>query len=309
MKTLHLLRSALFPLAVAASIGVAHAQTYDGSPYTAWASDYSGSEANTLLLWKFDNPTPRGNSAGATHGATVVTSTVEGVPRTEAGVAGGKFGEAFYIPERVNADRNYARITGSAATLLGTTIPALSVEFWFKPIDPATPSAYFVDYQFTSNRGMQLQLVKATDGTGSLSFSVGNGQNIIVDGKEVKAPGSTFSIQTGVLDWNVDQWYHVAVTFEEVGNESVLKVFRDGSLLASGSREDFGSMVDNGIVWRVGNRLGSNFSSMPGYMDNFRISNVAYQYAAIPEPSVAAILGLTGVGLLFAAKSRRKSRS
>lgn len=299
MKISALLRSTILSLAVA-SVGMLQAQAYDGSPYTDWTRDYTGSEANTLLLWKFDNPNPRINSAAGTHGATVVTPA-------EAGVAGGKFGDAFYIPERVNANTSYARITGSAATLLGSTIPTLSVEFWFKPIDPLTPSAYFFDYQFTTNEGLQLHLVKETNGTGALQFSVGNGKTIMVDGSEVRAPGSTFTIRSGVVDWNVDQWYHVAVTFEDLGSESVLKIFRDGEELMSGVVEDFGSIVPYSGIWRLGNRVGSNYSSMPGYFDNFRISNIAYQYAAIPEPSVAVIAAIGGLGLLLAARRRRSA--
>ncbi len=186
----------------------------------------------------------------------------------------------------------------------------MSVEFWFRPLEDGVASgnlAYFFDKQYTTKYGLQLRLDNTdSKALGALSFLVGNG----VD--------SNLSLKTGGLEWNADQWYHVAVTFELIGDDATIKIFRDGQQLGSRIGEGFGPMVNSVEVtgtdaknyfWRLGNRLGSSYGSTPGYFDNFRISDVAYQYAApIPEPSVTAILGLTGLGLLLAAHSRRKNK-
>lgn len=288
MKIRALLPSALFCLAVASG-GMLQAQTYDGSPYTDWASDYSGSEPHTLLLWKFDQPSPRSNSAASAY------AVASSGPRTAPGVDGGKFGEALLIPERASGETDFVQASGSISSLFSAS--AMSVEFWFRPLEDGIVSgnlAYFFDKQYNTRYGLQLRLDSSVAGNpGALSFIVGNG----VD--------ANLGVRTGGLDWKADQWYHIAVTFEEINNDATIKIFRDGVMLDSATREGFGPMVNSGSLWRVGNRLGSSYGSLPGYFDNFRISDVAYQYAAIPEPSVAAIVAIGGLGLLLAARRRR----
>lgn len=259
------------------STPLAIAQSYDGSPYTAWQNDYTGNEANTLLLWKFDNDNPSSNYgydySGGGHNATFHSTG------TQTGVSG-KFGTSFLSgPDRSSANDSYARNTASSDVFNGS---ALSVEFWFRPVvDGGTTStlSHMVDKRYADPGVGLLLTFRNTEGgnQGYLALSVGNGTTLA-------------SLNTAGLDWDADTWYHIAVTFENVDGDGIMKIFRDGKEAASRVVDDFGDIDPGTRWWNLANRIGSSYGSMPGYYDNFRISDVAYNYSAIPEPATAMLL-------------------
>ncbi len=259
------------------AVVIATASTLHAAPYTDWQFDYTGNEANTLLLWKFDQPSPRTDSSG--NGKTAVLASPN--PNATTGEEDGKFGQSYYSGTYSNANDSFAQAYSSTSLMSNA---ALSVEFWYRPLDSAIASsnhAYFFDKKFNTTSGIYLRLNNTGGETGTLDLSVGNGSN-------------SASLRTDSLVWSADTWYHIAVTFENVDGDGILKIFRDGNVLAETTADGFGDIATGSNLWRMGNRLGSGYGSVPGYFDNFRISSVAYEYAAIPEPGTTALL-LTAV--------------
>lgn len=257
------------------------------APYVDWMNDYTGDEANTIALWKFDTAGVgvAGNSyAGGVYPTTALTFAANGI---KTGV-GGKFGEALFLSSSTaQADHNWAysgTYTGTLQPLFNAS--AMSVEFWFKPVEltlSSSSSGYLFDQKYTSANGMSFVF----GANHNLIFRVGNGNS-----------ETTAEATTEALSWNAEQWYHLAVTFENVAGDGVLKIYRDGVLVGSTVSEGFGDAAPGTRRYRIGNRGSSNYAPTPGYYDNFRISSVAYEYEAIPEPQVAMQWGL-GASLLI----------
>jgi len=248
-------------------------------PYTGWVDDYTGTEAHTLGLWKFDDSQNYGvNSvADSPYGMNFASKGTEvGVP--------GKFGTSFLSrgtgdePGQSSGNDSYAAITSSATLFNGS---ALSIEFWYSPVVPAGDLgggySYFFDKMKNDSAGVQLRLNNTNEPKQRLTFTVGNGSKIV-------------SANTKELTWEVGTWYHIAVTFENVDGDGVLKIFRDGEELGSTISTGFGDMVTGTQSWKVANRLVSGYSSVPGYYDNFRVSDIAYGYAPVPEPRAVALV-------------------
>lgn len=251
-------------------------------PYTGWIDDYTGTEAHTLGLWKFDDSQNYGvNSASnSPYHEMNMSFASKGV---EVG-APGKFGTSFFSrgtdnePGRSIANDSHATLAGSPALFNGS---ALSIEFWYSPVVPAgelgAGYSYFFDKMKNDPTGVQLRLNNTNEPKQRLTFTVGNGDKVV-------------SANTRELTWEVGAWYHIAVTFENVNGDGVLKIFRDGEELASTVSVNFGDMAAGTQSWRVANRLVSSYSSVPGYYDNFRVSDIAYSFAPVPEPRGIAFM-------------------
>lgn len=256
-----------FPLALlawclAALPGIAE------SPYTAWAEDYTGLEPNTVLLWKFDEPQTGLDSSGNGYD---ISFSREGV---ETGISG-KFGQGFLSvsPKSATSDLNegYAQSAASIPALPGN---AVSIEFWYQPFanEPTEGQgiSYFFDKKYTDAAGAQL-LLSSLDGTSnSMQWVVGNGSRSAV-------------VATGSLVWEAERWYHVAATYENRSGDGVLRIFRDGELLTESIEPDFGDLATGERFFRLANRLGSLYGPVPGTYDNFRISEIAYDYAPFEQ--------------------------
>lgn len=264
---------------------LAAAATGTAAITTDWNQDYTGSEAHTLALFKFDSPTPLKDASD---------HIADGTLNANAAVTpdGGKFGGGLEVPTFSTKNDNNVRFNASAFST-----SAISVEFWFRPlIDGAVSSgsAYLFDKKYTTNTGMELSIWNS----GLLIFTVGNGD----------ISSSLRSDKSGVnLTWNSDQWYHIAATFENVNGNGVLSLYRDGTLLSTNTVAGFGDLSNNTRDWVIGNRSGPSYSSAAGYYDNFRVSDVAYQYAPIPEPTFGWALLPLGAWLL--ARTRKKGAS
>ncbi len=271
------------------------------APYVDWMNDYTGNEANTSFLWKFDTATgvTTDSSGNGVNTGIATTGTSTGDP--------GKFGEAFYSgPDRSSANNSYAQ--GNSASETAFNASALSVEFWYKPLSDTittTTLSYFFDKKFDKPVGLLLRLNNVGTNSQRLEFSVGNGT-------------SSKGLMTEDLTWDPSQWYHIAVTYENLEGDGYLKIFRNGELLAQDTALGFGDLsfehvqrieidpeteeetpVMGTYRFRLANRLGSSYGSAPGYYDNLRVSSVAYEYSMpIPEPGIA-LLGALGLATLF----------
>ncbi len=244
------------------------AQTiYDGSPYTGWNSDYTGNEPHTIGLWKFDDPDPSLDAYdGAANPNSYATAAIN-VADVTTGVSG-KFGEGFSVQSGVDGSRAYV----SQTDIFNAS--ALSVEVWYQtPAVIDTSGWLFHGLGKTTNKGgVGLQVTPT-----QLVLNVGNGSGI-----------STFGV--AAPDWSANTWYHLAVTFENVGGDGVVSIFLNGNRLGGTTLEDFGNLALSDRSFSVGNRNVSTWSPLLGTYDNFRIADVAYHYAAVPEPATAASL-------------------
>lgn len=271
---------ALLSAALCLSAPAAFAQ----SPYTGWAHDYTGSEPNTLLLWKFDDPNPALDSSSGGHNV-VFSGTGTATDVT------GKFNEAFESgPARSTSNDSYARNTSSASVFNGS---AMSVEFWYQPrtdvITGAPVLAYFFDKKYASNNGISLSMLNNGSSTGALYLQLGNGS-------------TSSSLISSDLDWDVNTWYNIAVTYENVAGNGVSNIYRDGELVGTKTTSGFGDLAPGTLWWNLANRLGSTYGSMPGYYDNFRIASKAYNYGPIPEPGSIALLAVSAISLFYLRK-------
>lgn len=276
-----------FHLLVPLVFSFAAAIPAEAAPYTGWASDYTGNEANTLALWKFDSPDPALDSSSGGHSIAFHAGS------TQTGVEG-KFGEAFQsLGPRSTTNSGYAIAADTGGVLNSSE---LSVDFWFRPSfvvsDLAAWNTLFDKSGATS--GLWLRM----NAEGALTLLIGNGT--------VQS-----SVSTGALSWDASTWYNIAVTFKnssgEAGGAAEAQIFVNGFREGGRTLEGFGNLGSNNQNWKIGQRRTQSYSSVPGYYDNFRVSSVAYDYAPIPEPSSLGFLLIGGGALAW--KGRQALRN
>lgn len=241
------------------------------APYTGWASDYTGNEPGTLALWKFDDPSPGADASGNGWDLTYQSiGTQTGVP--------GKFGQAYYsVPPVSTANDSYTQTAVEGSVLFNAS--QMSVDFWFKPaFDTLSGNVYLVDKMRNTSTGLMLRINPA----GSLIFSVGNGTAVS-------------TLTSDLITWDAANWYNIALTYQNVEGDGVLKIFLNGNLVGQQVAADFGDLDAGAQRWRLGNRLVSAYASAPGYYDNFRIADIAYDYAPVPEVTTAGYMLFGGL--------------
>lgn len=253
-------------------------------PYTGWMEDYTGSEAGTLLLWKFDSGAERLDSSPGNKWVissnTTFTKGVFGTP--------GKFGESYYADPASGTEVMAQSVAGGVNDVFNGA--AMSVELWFAPESDTLVTGYLFDKMYNTANGMSLQLTSG----GELKFQIGNGS-------------ITKTLTSSAQDWAAGEWQHVAVTYENVEDVGEAKIYLNGVVIASASYNEFGNLAAGTRRWTLGNRSGSTYFPQNGYYDNFRVSDVAYEYGvAIPEPSIALLmLPALGAGAMFLKRNRQ----
>lgn len=251
-------------------------------PYTGWMEDYTGSEAGTLLLWKFDS--------GATHADSSSTGKWALNTNFSKGAFGvpGKFGEGYYANRTSGSDvMAVSTVSGIENVFNGS---ALSVEFWFAPDSDTLVSGYLFDKMYDTKNGLSLFMTNA----GELRLQIGNSQ-------------LTQTLTSPAQSWAAGEWQHVAVTYQNVADVGEAKIYLNGVVIASASYAGFGDLTPSNRRWNVGNRAASNYFPTYGYYDNFRVSSVAYEYGVpVPEPSIALLmLPALGAGAMFLKRNRQ----
>ncbi len=278
----------LFPLAFTAvcCLGISSAFS---APYTGWMNDYTGAEANTIGLWKFESdPGYTSDSYDGSANPNAYPVSLIHVGNTTTGVQG-KFGTGISIIGDPDSTLNQSRAftTSNAEGLFNGS--AISVEVWYK-----TPSVLDTGYVFDkrstvsgdTNHGLNLRF-----NADNLIMGIGNGSN-----------WTELSIAAPVL--STETWYHLAATYENINGDGILKIFNNGTLLGQTTVTGFGNLSSGTRGWSLGNRTISNWSPLTGTYDNIRISDVAYEYSAvIPEP---ATLTLFLLAPLLGMVNRRK---
>lgn len=264
------------------------------APYYGWTEDYSGNEPGTLLLWKFDgNYTPDEADSAALADSSPNNRRVQAPTGTAVSVGNsvtGKWGGGFRLGD---ADGGLAssKLVGTSASTSALGTVATSVEFWFQPLTLSLNSSYLADKKYTSNNGASLRF--AASGTNRLVAEVGNGS-------------ASLQVISGNLDFALDEWYHIALTY--TADTGTLSLFLNGILLGSTVNASFGELTPGNPVWSLGNRVSSVYNSAPGIYDNFRVSDVAYDYAVpVPEPLTVTFTSIISV-FAFGVLLRRKAR-
>lgn len=264
------------------------------APYYGWTDDYSGSEAGTLLLWKFDgNYTPGDANSAALADSSPNNRRIQAPTGSVVSVGdsvSGKWGGGFRLGD-ADGTAASSKLVGANTTTSALGTVATSVEFWFQPLTLSLNGSYLADKKYTSNSGASLRF--AASGTNRLVAEVGNGS-------------ASLQVISSNLDFELDTWYHIALTY--TADTGTLKLFLNGIMLGSSVSADFGELSAGNPAWSLGNRVSSVYNSAPGIYDNFRVSDVAYDYAVpVPEPltvTFTSVISLFAFGLLLRRKVR-----
>ena len=239
-------------------------------PFYGWQNEYDGTEANTLALWNFNETEIYGSGYRAydmtqypdtTHAAWLANLT------NTTYADGGKFGWGLHLSGGTDgADR--ALIGDGADIFPSGADPSISVEFWVKLNSLTQSQQYFVDKRRTENAGFSMQMVRVagmSDSQYRLYWQIGDGATLINNYAD--------------LNWETDQWYHIAGTWDAATDTS--KIYRNGVEMAS--LTSAGKSIANSTQnLFIGNRAVSAYNALNGTIDGLRISDVAYQYATPP---------------------------
>ena len=166
------------------------------------------------------------------------------------GTASAQFGGAGELEMANSSDFNFG--TGN-----------FTVEFWARFGDISTNNQQFIFKRNVTYTGDYVLWWSSSNGMTFTSGSGGSGTNVN---------------QGGTSGWANDTWYHVAL----VRSGTSLNVYRDGvSIISVTNSIDF----DNTGNLFIGSSDGSGYFT--GYMDEFRISNIA-RYVGAFTPSTTA---------------------
>ncbi len=231
-----------------------------GAASTSWQSDSSKEDAGTTALYtfelsRFDSQAP---NTVEKSGYPALTFAPDGIV---VGVDG-KFGNGFLVEEPSEgfdlARFGYAQISRlDKADLFPSE--NLSVEIWYRPLSgkPAAGAAYsfMVDNQYSSKGGFCLYLFGKDQ---SLRVRIGNGTEFL---QAISDP----------LDWDSEEWYRLRFSYDSTTGR--LDLYRNDELVGFAMSPGFGLIEPYDGNLRIGNRLGSSYSPLPGYYDNFRITS------------------------------------
>ncbi len=275
-----------FPLKTTAVLAFLSATSLiSAAPYVDWMNDYTGNEANTIALWKFDaDPGYNLNSYDGSANPNAYPVSNVNIGTVSTGVAG-KFGTGAALIDNGGDNNSRVYSINNSSTIFNGS--AISVEMWYKTPETVDTVGYLFDKMYTTSDGIRMSFTSG----GNLSLRVGNGT-------------TTATLNTSAPILSANTWYHFAATYENVAGNGILKMYMNGMLLDQTTVINFGDLTASTRVWTIGNRSASSYSPLLGTYDNIRISDVAYEYSnLIPEPGIA-LLGALGLGTLF---TRRRS--
>jgi hypothetical protein len=236
-------------------------------------------DANTVGLFHFEDAATTALDSTAQNRNATVTNTSSG-----AGLFGG--GRVFNgTSDRIEFGNVFNALTGTTAW---------TIEYFAQAASPGTqlPS-------FEANNAGAAWYFSPTDG--GISYGVGTTASI---------PG--WNVFTSVSGPSMDTaWHYYALTW----TSGALKVYRDGSLLASSFTFGSWSGANTAGAYLGYDSFGGSYYGV-GTVDDIRFSNIArsaveiqetYNLAAIPEPATTTVLaGCCALGL---ARWRRRFKA
>ncbi len=256
--------------------------------YTAWQNEYDGSGANALYLWNFNtDEIVSGNSA-----KNIVTGysprAINYGSVTYTGATGGKFEQGVHLPGGSGSGDFIYPYPALTDLFSGVTDPSFTVETWLKFDDISQATQWIADKQYVNKDGFQLRFYNDAWGK-RFVFTLGDGS-------------TTINVVGKVPDIVAGEWYHLAATWDAASDTA--KIFLNG--------EELGSTTSAGMIYqenarylKIGNRQGSSYGVFNGTLDCFRISNIAYDFAPVPEPTTAL---LVCIGLPILAKVKKQTK-
>src|SRR4051812_16876269 len=215
-----------------------------------WQAGYTGADATgpqVLGYWKFAPADATADSSG--HGATL---TLAGAAAVAQGFHDGAL-ESF--PGFPVEDKRHAAFTASKAAL--SPKGAFTLEMWMKPKPQLEPrlSPVLIDKKYVSDADYQWRLTTADKGDARrMQVILGFGDSSETYYSEPFAPGT--------------EWQHVAITYDGAGS---VRFYRNGAPLGGGDRPGRGAIVPGRHVFSIGDRVGSNYSGFPGFIDEVRL--------------------------------------
>lgn len=273
------------------------------APYTPTGS--------TLILYHFDEgaaATTAVDSSGHGRDATYGSAAVRGVtaqPGMGNAVAPG--GPAIGGNPRWTDSAN---ANGQNSPLYQLASNSFTIEMWIR-LDELPQS---VD--------MQLLTIHPSDQTFSfdLNLSIIRGDNAAFGGAlSLGAGGAADLVLSSKINWELNEWYHIAVTYDAKGGgkgDYRFYVNRAGDtstptpISQSLNRSQLQMLTTNTNTRTldVGNRSSAYGDAFRfrGSIDEFRISSEALTAFSIPEPSTAALGALSALAFVY--HRRRRNR-
>ncbi|MBN2377468.1 MAG: metallophosphoesterase [Sedimentisphaerales bacterium] len=241
-----------------------------------YMSEYSGSEPDTLLLYHFNEPD---QAASIPAGYNINPSAFTGGDGfTANGWSGGGYLSTFA--------GNGAIVSGtSAASLFSASDPVKTIEAWVK----IAPSAFDGSGNFdTPWNEMQLARFDGASGAGGAGGLIINTNN----GTNEGTLQSTFGYGLGgtsdssSVTWEAATWYHLAWEFRNSDqNEPGVKFYRNDELI--GYVEQDIDWSDSGDIYWANHPAGSPVDAgLEGVMDEFRVSNTAFNPVSAPVAQI-----------------------
>lgn len=237
-----------YPLAGYVSLGGKEIVSFTRDPLL-------GLDANTKLLLHFDGDdgvTTFIDSSASAHVATAVGNA-------QLDVAQANFGVSSLL---LDGTGDYVTFPDSADWALSNAV--FTIDFWVRHNTLATTQHYFAQQNTSSGSTNQFFLNVAA--TGVITFSVISGGTTII----------TMASAAGAI--TAGSWHHVALVRKAA---NVFNIYVDGVSVATVTDTD--SIPDYTDIFRIGaDRAGVN--ALDGWLDEFRISNVARWTAAFTPP-------------------------
>ncbi|MFI4912311.1 MAG: LamG-like jellyroll fold domain-containing protein [Sedimentisphaeraceae bacterium JB056] len=236
--------------------------------YYAWQNEYDGTNANTVVLWNFDE------FESTERALNVVNNYRPYVIKQGAATFAedGKFGGCFRNIGGTSS-ANYGQIWGDVSAPVPFpqgVDPSLSVEMWISMNDYTYTSGYLIDKCGATKSGYLVYLYRTDPGQQDvyrLYFKTGDTNTEVVAYAD--------------LQWDAGKYYHIACTWD--ADTDTAKVYRDGVEVASSTYAGV-AITDSVSAAKLANRVLSTYGSFNGAIDGVRISSVAYDYAVPPDP-------------------------
>lgn len=247
------------------------AQVAEAEPYYSWQSEYDGTSPHSIVLYNFNEDQVYEKWSGW----AAIEQVTQQNPANNKWMAqdhelsnayfaaGGKFGWGMHnIGGTVNTDR--IALYDSADIFPSGADPSLSVEFWVS-FNMLNTIQFLVDKKYADS--VYSGYIIYLDGNNVLNFRIGDGSQTLQ--------------ANAALGWETGRAYHIAGTWD--ADTDTIKLYRDGEEVASATYS--GSAIQNSShsVF-LGQRQGSSYGALNGMMDDFRVSDIAYEYAIPPIP-------------------------
>ncbi len=232
-------------------------------------SPYTGSEPDTLVLWKFDGATDAAREAESGSGSNyAITSwgyqgqAGSGTTPDSTSETGGKFGGAY-----VSTTEGYGSAANGFSVWSGTDI-VKTIEFWFL-VDSSV-----LNPDGTWNEGnlgvatWEMEMLH-----GGFGIYLENITDRMVDQAGYDSGGNFFG---PAMTWAPDTWYHYAAEYRDSTHANPgATMYLDGVVIATDDRS---------IIWgedasadlRFGNYASTYDLGLVGKIDEVRVSNTAF---------------------------------